>query len=122
MSQDLGSPVFQMRSGTRRRQEHRCGEFPDPRGCRRWRPSFCASAGSDDVVWTGRRGRLGRSPRRRRRTRGWLLFRSLAKELGVTLLIGSLAIRAEREECANRSFLIGPDGGVVAEVRQDPHV
>ena len=46
---------------------------------------------------------------------GLAAFRSLAKELGVTLLIGSLAIRAEQEKCANRSFLIGPDGGVVAK-------
>lgn len=45
---------------------------------------------------------------------GLAAFRSLAKELGVTLLIGSLAIRAEQEKCANRSFLIGPDGAVVA--------
>jgi len=44
---------------------------------------------------------------------GLAAFRSLAKELGVTLLIGSLAIRAEQEKCANRSFLIGPDGTVV---------
>jgi predicted amidohydrolase len=45
---------------------------------------------------------------------GLAAFRSLAKELGVTLLIGSLAIRAEQEKCANRSFLIGPDGAVVS--------
>jgi len=45
---------------------------------------------------------------------GLAAFRSLAKELGVTLLIGSLAIRAEQGKCANRSFLIGPDGAVVA--------
>ena len=45
---------------------------------------------------------------------GLTAFRSLAKELGVTLLIGSLAIRAEQGKCANRSFLIGPDGAVVS--------
>ena len=45
---------------------------------------------------------------------GRAAFRSLAKELGVTLLIGSLAIRAEQGKCANRSFLIGPDGAVVS--------
>ena len=45
---------------------------------------------------------------------GLAAFRSLAKELGVTLLIGSLAIRAEQGKCANRSFLIGPDGAVVS--------
>ena len=45
---------------------------------------------------------------------GLAAFRALAKELGVTLLIGSLAIRAEQGKCANRSFLIGPDGAVVA--------
>jgi predicted amidohydrolase len=41
-------------------------------------------------------------------------FRALAKELGVTLLIGSLAIRADEGKCANRSFLIRPDGEVAA--------
>ena len=42
-------------------------------------------------------------------------FRLLAAELGVTLLIGSLAVALEGDErFANRSFLIGPDGGVIA--------
>lgn len=40
---------------------------------------------------------------------------SLAAELGVTLLIGSLAVAvAEDKRFANRSFLIGPDGAVLA--------
>lgn len=44
-------------------------------------------------------------------------FRALAAELGITLLIGSLAIAQEDgadDRFANRSFLIGPDGGVIA--------
>jgi len=41
-------------------------------------------------------------------------FRALAKELGKTLLIGSLAVRADAGKCANRSFLIRPDGEVAA--------
>lgn len=42
-------------------------------------------------------------------------FQALAAELRVTLLIGSLAVTLEGEErFANRSFLIGPDGGVIA--------
>ncbi|WP_321488440.1 carbon-nitrogen hydrolase family protein [uncultured Hyphomonas sp.] len=42
-------------------------------------------------------------------------FRPLAAELGVTLLIGSLAVTLPDEDrFANRSFLIGPDGGVIA--------
>lgn len=42
-------------------------------------------------------------------------FRALAAELSVTLLIGSLAIALEEDErFANRSFLIGPDGGLIA--------
>ena len=42
-------------------------------------------------------------------------FQALAVELRVTLLIGSLAVTLEGEErFANRSFLIGPDGGVIA--------
>jgi predicted amidohydrolase len=39
-------------------------------------------------------------------------FTALAKELGVWLLIGSLAIKVSDTKTANRSFLIGPDGAV----------
>lgn len=45
---------------------------------------------------------------------GLAAFRKLAGELKVTLLIGSIAIRAGEGKCANRSFLIGPDGQVIA--------
>lgn len=44
-------------------------------------------------------------------------FRALAAELGVTLLIGSLAIALEDgadDRFANRSFLIAPDGNILA--------
>ena len=42
-------------------------------------------------------------------------FRALAADLGVTLLVGSIALRlADDERFANRSFLIGPEGGVIA--------
>ena len=42
-------------------------------------------------------------------------FQALAAELGVTLLIGSIAVALPDEErFANRSLLIGPDGGVIA--------
>jgi predicted amidohydrolase len=42
-------------------------------------------------------------------------FRELAAKLRVTLLIGSIAIRTDEVgKCANRSFLIGPDGEVKA--------
>jgi len=45
---------------------------------------------------------------------GLAAFRALAAELRVTLLIGSIAIRAEDGKCANRSFLIGTDGAIIA--------
>jgi predicted amidohydrolase len=45
---------------------------------------------------------------------GLAAFRRLAGELGVTLLIGSIAIRAGEGKCANRSLMIGPDGQVLA--------
>lgn len=45
---------------------------------------------------------------------GLKAFRTLAKELSVTLLIGSIAVRLEAPKCANRSFLIGPDGQIIA--------
>jgi deaminated glutathione amidase len=41
-------------------------------------------------------------------------FRALAAELEIHLHIGSLAVKASPERAANRSFLIGPDGQVIA--------
>ncbi len=41
-------------------------------------------------------------------------FRDLAAELGVWLLIGSLAIKVSGEKTANRSFLINPNGRITA--------
>ncbi|MGJ4890830.1 carbon-nitrogen hydrolase family protein [Bradyrhizobium sp. HKCCYLRH3099] len=41
-------------------------------------------------------------------------YRALAKELNIQLHIGSLALRFSAEKAVNRSFLIGPDGNVLA--------
>ncbi|MFK8249979.1 carbon-nitrogen hydrolase family protein [Ancylobacter terrae] len=41
-------------------------------------------------------------------------FRALAAELRIHLHIGSLAVRASEHRAANRSYLIGPDGGILA--------
>ncbi len=41
-------------------------------------------------------------------------FSALAAELGVDLLIGSLAIKTAERRAANRSFLFGPDGAIKA--------
>ncbi len=41
-------------------------------------------------------------------------FRALAAETGAWLLAGSLTIRLDETQAANRSFLIGPDGAVAA--------
>jgi deaminated glutathione amidase len=41
-------------------------------------------------------------------------YRALAAELRIHLHIGSLAVKATPERAANRSFLIGPDGAVIA--------
>ncbi len=41
-------------------------------------------------------------------------YRALAAELRIHLHIGSLALRASPEKAVNRSFLIGPDGFVIA--------
>jgi predicted amidohydrolase len=43
-----------------------------------------------------------------------LALRRLADELSVWLLIGSMAIRTGERQCANRSFLIGPQGQIAA--------
>lgn len=45
---------------------------------------------------------------------GLPFFSALAKELGVWLLIGSMAIKLDSGKLANRSFLFGPDGRVQA--------
>jgi deaminated glutathione amidase len=45
---------------------------------------------------------------------GLKAFCALAAELKRTLLIGSISIRVDAGKCANRSFLIGPDGAVLA--------
>ena len=41
-------------------------------------------------------------------------YRALAAELKIHINIGSLALRATPEKAVNRSFLIGPDGGILA--------
>jgi predicted amidohydrolase len=41
-------------------------------------------------------------------------YRALAEELGIWLLIGSLAIKVSDSKTANRSFLIAPDGAIAA--------
>jgi predicted amidohydrolase len=41
-------------------------------------------------------------------------YRALAAELKIHLHVGSLAVKATPERAANRSFLIGPDGAVIA--------
>ena len=41
-------------------------------------------------------------------------YRALAAELKIHLHIGSLALRASPERAVNRSFLIGPDGLIIA--------
>src|SRR5947209_1882159 len=42
------------------------------------------------------------------------VFRSLAEELSIWLLIGSLAIKVSDTQTANRSFLISPRGAIAA--------
>jgi predicted amidohydrolase len=42
------------------------------------------------------------------------VFRALAEELGIWLLVGSLAIKVSETKTANRSFLIDPKGRVTA--------
>jgi deaminated glutathione amidase len=41
-------------------------------------------------------------------------FRALARETGAHLLLGSLMLRESGDKLANRSFLIAPDGAIVA--------
>ncbi|WP_043879732.1 carbon-nitrogen hydrolase family protein [Azorhizobium caulinodans] len=45
---------------------------------------------------------------------GLRAFQALAKELGIHLHVGSLAVRVSETKAANRGFLIGPDGEIAA--------
>ena len=61
------------------------------------------------------RGRLVLEKARPEAADEWLpRYRSLARETGVWLLLGSMAVRVDEGRCANRSLLIGPDGTIVA--------
>jgi predicted amidohydrolase len=42
-------------------------------------------------------------------------FKSLAKELGVWILVGSLSIRISDTKLANRSYLFSPEGAIAAQ-------
>ena len=61
------------------------------------------------------RGRLVLEKARTEEADEWLpRYRSLARETGVWLLLGSMAVRAGEDRCANRSLLIDREGTVVA--------
>ena len=46
-------------------------------------------------------------------------FRALAGELSVHLLLGSLAVETGEARFDNRSYLLGPDGGVLARYARE---
>ena len=58
--------------------------------------------------------KLAEQFRRRPAIRRCPRFRALAEELGIWLLIGSLAIKVSDTKTANRSFLIDPKGRIAA--------
>ena len=61
------------------------------------------------------RGRLVLEKARPEADDEWLpCYRALAREAGIWLLLGSMAVRIDEERCANRSLLIGPDGDIAA--------
>src|SRR3972149_2921935 len=45
-------------------------------------------------------------------------FQQLARELSVYLHIGSLSVKVSPEKAANRGFMIGPDGEIIAPYDQ----
>ena len=61
------------------------------------------------------RGRLVLEKARPESADEWLpRYRSLARQAGVWLLLGSMAVKADETRCANRSLLIDSDGTIVA--------
>ena len=81
-----------------------------------------AAAGGASLVMTPEvtpmlepRGRLVLEKVRPEAADEWLpRYRSLARETGAWLLLGSMAVKVGEERCANRSLLIDPGGAVVA--------
>ena len=61
------------------------------------------------------RGRLVLEKARPEAADEWLpRYRALARETGTWLLLGSMAVKADETRCANRSFLIDPNGAITA--------
>ena len=61
------------------------------------------------------RGRLVLEKARPEDGDAWLpRYRLLARDAGVWLLLGSMAVRVDEARCANRSLLIDPHGAIVA--------
>ena len=65
------------------------------------------------LVETGRASLMGKIVEEPQ-DQGVKVFGALAKELGITLHIGSLAILRGDGKVANRAFIFGPDGGLLA--------
>jgi len=66
------------------------------------------------LLMQGNTKKLFRGIRPEQETAGIAHFSALAKELGIDLLIGSMAIKLTDDKAANRSFMFGPDGSVKA--------
>ena len=81
-----------------------------------------AAAGGASLVMTPEvtpmlepRGRLVLEKARPESGDEWLpRYRSLAREAGVWLLLGSMAVKVDGARCANRSILIDSEGAIVA--------
>lgn len=67
------------------------------------------------TVLDGKRKRLLASIEVEEADRSLSFFRELAAELDIHLHIGSMAIRLDDNSVANRAFVIGPDGGIIAD-------
>lgn len=66
------------------------------------------------TVLDGKRKRLLASIDRQDSNASLTHFRSLAAELGIHLHIGSMAIGLDDDSVANRAFVLGPDGDILA--------
>ena len=80
-----------------------------------------AAQGADFIATPEMTHLLQRSPKRlfaaikpESEDKGVRFFAALAQELGVSLLVGSLAILKSEGRAANRSFLFGTDGQILA--------
>ncbi|HHL43879.1 MAG TPA: carbon-nitrogen hydrolase family protein, partial [Hellea balneolensis] len=72
----------------------------------------CIATPENTLIMTSNTKTLFANIRAEAETEAVQMFGALAQELGIYLLVGSMAIRLANGKAANRSFLYSPDGAI----------